>query len=147
MDLIIRPSKLNDAERIWEIRNTPESRRVAASAEVVPLEQHIAWFNNKYFTNTANHCFVAEQDNITIGYCRFDLGPNADQFIISIATDPATHGKGVGTRLLSESVKQFRSVIPLHAEVRKFNTASIKMFERCGFRKKSEDEKNIYYEY
>jgi ribosomal protein S18 acetylase RimI-like enzyme len=147
MDIIVRPANSNDAQRIWEIRNTPEARSVAASPDIVPLEQHIDWFNKKYFSNTANHCFVAEDNGNTVGYCRFDIDPKSIQFIISIATDPSTHGKGIGTHLLAESVRLLRSTIPLHAEVRKFNTVSLKMFERCGFKKKSEDETNVYYEY
>lgn len=140
----IRSAQADDARRIWEIRNSPEALAVAASQEVVPLAQHIDWFNNKYFQGNGNSCFVSESDNRVIGYCRFDL--NTDKYTVSIAVDPSMHGKGLGTILLSQSIEQLRSSKILHAEVRKFNIASIKMFERTGFKKISEDDRNIYFE-
>lgn len=145
MEIKVRPAQLNDARRIWEIRNEPESRAVAASPETIPIAQHVAWFNNKYFTDKGNVCFVAKADQNVVGYCRFDLDKN--QYLNSIAIASSMHGKGIGTLLLKQSIEQLQSQKPIHAEVRKHNIASIKMFERCGFKKTSEDEKNIYYQY
>jgi ribosomal protein S18 acetylase RimI-like enzyme len=56
------------------------------------------------------------------------------------------HGKGIGTVLLGQSIEQLKTDKPIHAEVRKHNLASIKIFERNGFKKISGDEKNIYYQ-
>lgn len=145
MDIVVRPANPDDAQKIWEIRNEPASLAVAASQEVVPLAQHVAWFNNKYFTGKGGICFVVEIDQNVVGYCRFDL--EGDHYLNSIAVSSAMHGKGIGTLLLDQSVKQLRPPKPILAEVRKHNTVSIKMFERCGFKKASEDDKNIYYQY
>lgn len=146
VDIKVRPAQTNDAQRIWEIRNEPASLAVAASQETIPLAQHIAWFNSQYFTNKGSICFVAEVAQSVVGYCRFDLDLNKNHYINSIAVASSMHGKGIGTLLLKESIVQFKSSIPIHAEVRKFNTASIKMFERVGFKKVSEDNQNIYYQ-
>ena len=62
MELKVRLAQPSDAQRIWEIRNSPESLAVAASQEIIPLEQHINWFNSKYFGNKNNFCFAAEAD-------------------------------------------------------------------------------------
>lgn len=144
MDIKIRPTNSDDVQKIWEIRNEPAALAVAASKEVIPLAQHITWFNGKYFSDSGSVCFVAETDQKVVGYSRFDL--NKDHYVNSIAVASSMHGKGVGTLLLIESIKQLKSPIPIHAEIRKFNTASIKMFERAGFKKISEDEQNIYYQ-
>ncbi len=144
MVIKVRPAQLNDAQRIWEIRNEPQARSVAASPEIIPLSQHINWFNNKYFNQSNNFCFVGELDENIIGYCRFDL--DKDQYIISIAVASSIHGKGVGTLLLRQSIEQLQSSKPLYAEVRKHNIASIKMFERSGFKKISEDNQNLYFQ-
>ncbi len=147
MTITVRPAQPSDAQRIWEIRNSPEALAVASSPEIVPLAQHINWFNSKYFANKGNVCFVAEIDNNIIGYSRFDFDTTNNQYINSIAIDPSMHGQGVATLLLSQSVQQLNSERPIHAEVRKFNIVSQKLFERCGFTKKSEDDKNIYYQF
>lgn len=147
MGIKVRPAQLSDAEGIWEIRNEPASLAVAANPEIIPLDKHIAWFTDKYFSGKENVCFVAEVDGNVVGYSRFDLGQNKNQYINSIAIASSMHGKGIGTLLLKQSIEQLKSQIPIHAEVRKFNIASIKMFERVGFKKISEDEKNIYCQY
>lgn len=147
MEINIRLAQPGDAQKIWEIRNEPASLAVAANPETIPLAQHIAWFNGKYFAGESSVCFVAEVDQNVIGYCRFDSNPDKNQYLNSIAIASAMHGKGIGTLLLQQSIEQLKSSVPIHAEVRKFNIASIKMFERVGFKKISEDDKNIYYQY
>ena len=144
MGLIIRPAQLDDAQRIWEIRNEPQARAVAANSDVIPLAQHISWFENKYFKPEGDSCFVAEIDGKVIGYCRFDS--EGDHYLNSIAVTSSMHGKGIGTILLGQSIKQLKKEKPIHAEVRRYNLASVKIFERNGFKKVSEDKKNIYYQ-
>lgn len=145
MELKIRLAQPTDAREIWEIRNEPAALAVAAIPKVIPLAKHTAWFNNKYFTDKGSICFVAEADQSVVGYCRFDL--DKDKYINSIAVASSMHGKGIGTLLLKQSIEQLKSSLPIHAEVRKFNTASIKMFERVGFKKISENDHNIYFQY
>lgn len=144
MEITIRPAQPNDAQRIWEIRNEPESLAVAASPKVIPLSQHIVWFHNKYFKQRDNFCFAGEMDGNVVGYCRFDL--NGDHYLNSIAVSFSTHSKGIGTILLGQSIEQLRTDKPIHAEIRKYNLASIKIFERNGFKKISEDDQNLYYQ-
>ena len=144
MDPIIRPAQFSDAEQIWEIRNEPASLAVAAKPEAIPLAKHVAWFENKYSKPQNNFCFVAEIDGKVIGYCRFDS--EGDHYLNSIAVSSSMHGNGIGTLLLGQSIEQLRTDKPIHAEVRKHNLASVKIFERNGFKKISEDEENFYYQ-
>ena len=145
MEIKIRLAQLSDAQRIWEIRNEPESLAIAASPEIIPLSQHIAWFENKYFKQGDNFCFVEETDGNVVGYCRFDL--DGDHYLNSIAVSSSMHNKGIGTTLLGQSIEQLKTDKPIHAEIRKHNMASVKIFERNGFKKISEDDKNIYYQF
>lgn len=147
MEIKVRPAQFKDAQKIWEMRNEPASLAVAANPDTIPLAQHITWFNNKYFSDENNVCFVAELDREVVGYCRFDLDKNKSGYLNSIAIASSMHGKGIGTLLLKQSIEQLDTPLPILAEVRKFNTASIKMFERVGFKKISENEKNIYYRF
>ena len=144
MDIKIRLVQLDDIQRIWEIRNEPRARAVAASKDVIPLSQHINWFQNKYFKTEGNLCFVAEVDGKVNGYCRFDFEEN--HYLNSIAVSSSMHGKGIGTILLGQSIELLKTDKLIHAEVRKHNLASIKIFERNGFKKISENEENFYYQ-
>ena len=144
MEIKVRPVQLSDIQKIWEIRNEPQSRAVAASQEIIPLPQHMAWFKNKYFKEVENLCFVAETDGNVAGYCRFDL--NGAHYLNSIAVSSSMHGKGIGTALLSQAIEQLKTDKSIHAEIRKHNMTSLKIFERNGFKKISEDERHIYYE-
>jgi ribosomal protein S18 acetylase RimI-like enzyme len=144
MKLKVRSAHLRDAQRICEIRNEPQALAVAANQGTIPLTQHIGWFKKKYFSQDNNHCYVVELDDNVVGYCRFDHEDK--HYLISIAIDSSTHGKGVGTFLLKHSIEQLKSTRPIHAEVRKNNSTSIRLFQRAGFRKISEDDKNIYFQ-
>lgn len=140
---IIRPAQSSDAEAILIIRNEPASLAISADPEPIPLAQHIAWFENKYFKQSGSLCFVAELDGVVVGYCRFDL--DGDHYLISAAVPSSMHGRGIGTILYKQSLELLNPQIPVLGEPRKFNIISIKILERCGFKKISEDEKNFYY--
>lgn len=144
MKVEVRQAQPGDARGIWEIRNEPASLAVAANPETIPLLQHITWFDSKYFSAKGNVCFIAELEGKIVGYSRFDL--NGNHYLNSIALASAIHGRGIGTLLLRESVKQLNSPIPIRAEIRKHNTISIKMFERVSFKKISEDQENFQYQ-
>ena len=144
MEIIVRRAQLNDAERIWEIRNEPESRAVAASPEIIPLPQHIDWFKRKYLEQDGNFCFIGEIGEKVAGYCRFDL--KDDKYLISVAVASSMHGRGIATFLIGQSIKQLNTKKSIHAEIRRHNIASAKMLERNGFKKISEDKENFYYQ-
>ena len=66
-----------------------------------------------------------------IGYLRFDL--QDDKLEISIALDVNNKSKGLGSYLLSQSLKQHEPTLRKHkiiAEVKQDNIASNKFFEK-----------------
>lgn len=145
--IIIRRGEINDSKRIWEIRNHPAIRRLSNSTGNILFKEHDAWFKNKYFRDGNNYLFVLESGRgKVIGYCRYDLREAEENYIISIAIDCDYHGKGLGYLLLKSSLGE----LPVEntfiaAEIKKNNIASIKIFEKSGFKKTKEDENNFYY--
>jgi len=145
---IIRKAEKEDAKRVWEIRNHPLARKNSGSTEVIPLENHILWFEKKYFSDQDNHCFILEnEDKEEIGYCRFDFDHENDNHIVSIAIDPENHGKGMGHELLDKTLKIFKTEKVILAEIKKDNIPSVKLFEKNGFEIYREDDENYYYKY
>ncbi len=140
----IRLASQNDAQRVWQIRNTPQAQSSSINQAEIPLPQHIIWFENKYFKTQKNYCFVAEIEKYVVGYCRYDYSESG--YTVSIAIDPAWHGQGVGTYLLSESWKKLHSPQPALATIRKDNPGSIRIFTKNGFVEKNTDETYLYLE-
>ncbi|MFH1662270.1 MAG: GNAT family N-acetyltransferase [Candidatus Falkowbacteria bacterium] len=143
-----RDVKREDSKRVWEIRNHPIARQYSGSSEEIPFENHDPWFEKKYFVCEENYCFIMEDsNNYVIGYCRFDFDDENDNYIISIAVDPDCQGKGLGHKLLSESLEKFNIEKDILAEISKINIASIKLFEKSNFKEHKEDEENYYLKY
>jgi len=86
---------------------------------------------------------VVELDGVVVGYSRFDL--DEDQYLISAAITTSMHGKGIGNILFKESIEQLNPQIPIWGEPLKSNHVSIKILERCGFKRISESDKFFLY--
>jgi len=136
-----------DSERVWEIRNHPLVREKSGNPEIIPLENHKKWFCQKYFGDKKNFCYVLGDDKGAVGYCRFDHDEQRNLFVVSIAVDPNHHSKGLGSRLLLQSLEKLKekSKTGVFAEVKKGNPASARLFEKTGFEKTDEDEENFYF--
>lgn len=142
---IIRQVKKEDSRRVWEIRNHPIARKYSCHSELIPLESHEPWFENKYFLDSINYCFVLEiPPKLVIGYCRFDYDENKDSYIISLALDPAYHGRGLGHKLLADSLAQLKATKSILAEIKKVNVPSVGLFKKNKFKVYKEDDENYY---
>lgn len=144
----IRKVEEKDVEKIWEIRNHPLIRKNSGNSELITLQNHKEWFHNKYFKNKNNFCYVLCNEINLAGYCRLDYSEEEKAYIVSIAIDPENQSRGLGTRLLSQSLEKMKNKqnILVLAEVKKDNIASIKLFERNAFKKYREDEENYHYQ-
>lgn len=142
MEKIIREARKDDSIAVWKIRNHPALRPWFNSTEEIELGSHDDWFQNKYFKEKVNECFVLEIMGKVVGYCRFDL--DGSNYVISIALDQNYQGHGLGNELLSQSMKLLRYRRAILAEVKKENLASLKVFENNEFKKYKKDGKNIY---
>ncbi len=145
---MIRQVKREDSKRVWQIRNHPKVRQLSNDPKEFSFEEHDPWFKKKYFLGPDNYCYVLlAQEGLVIGYCRIDSDSDNDRYVISIALDPDYHGKGLGTKLLSQSVQMFPEEKEILAEIQKENIISVKLFKKVGFVHLREDEKNYYLKY
>jgi ribosomal-protein-alanine N-acetyltransferase len=78
---------------------------------------------------------VALEENTLAGYLGVQFGPDGGD-IMTIATDPAFRGKGVGRLLLTTMTEQLlkKQLSWLTLEVRPSNTPALKLYEAFGFR-------------
>lgn len=140
----IRKVRKEDSRKIWEIRNSSLVRQMSSSQDLVPFENHVVWFGKTYFTGQRNICFVIECKGEVVGYCRFDFHEKENAYLVSVAVNSSYHGRGLGSRILSEALLQLPEGVLVNAAVKKGNLASIKLFEKNKFVIDHEDEQYYY---
>ena len=112
--------------KYWEfIRNLRNMKGVKEvfihQDEISPLQhaRYMLQYNNNYYV-----CLI---DNQPAGY----VGVIDDD--IRVATHPNYQGQGVGSFMITQLMARHPTA---YAKVKLDNEASIKLFERCGFKKK-----------
>lgn len=145
---IVRAAISSDSRRIWEIRNYPQVRQNSNNSTVIAFSDHDPWFQAKYFSGADNFCFVLTgQSGDVIGYCRFDYNADERAYVVSIALDPAYQGRGLGGRLLRESLLKLPPGKKVVADIKKDNIASLALFLKNNFFQYRDDGANIYLVY
>ena len=135
--LRIRRAQESDGRLLWEWANESEVRAASFSSEPISWATHVAWFVEKLRQEKC-HVFIAEDDKGTpIGQIRFDTRTDGDSEIdISIAK--AWRGRGFAVPLIKQAARLILNGGPharLHAFVKPENVASVKAFEKGGFKR------------
>jgi UDP-2,4-diacetamido-2,4,6-trideoxy-beta-L-altropyranose hydrolase len=141
----MRLAAAEDIDITYEWANDEATRKYAFNKDFIPFEHHKNWFLSKI---SSAHCmyFILTEGEKPIGSIRFDL--NGQNATISYLLDPLTHGKGLGTILLKKGLEMIEKLIVsteieiVQGYVLMENIASVKLFERFGF--KVEIESNMY---
>ncbi|OEY96559.1 ribosomal-protein-alanine N-acetyltransferase [Acinetobacter proteolyticus] len=98
------------------------------------LVQTHPWSRQQFQESLASYqCTVYEQANQVVGFCI--LQPVLDEAnLLLMAIDPSQQGKGLGYKLLDESIQQLKNnPIQIFLEVRESNTAAVGLYEKIGF--------------
>ena len=143
---MVRAARLDDARRVFDIRNHPLSRVFFHHQEPLVWEDHVAWFDRQYFSRVGHVCLVAEIDGVVSGYCRLDAREEGGR-LLSVAVDPNTRGRGVASVLMREALARTVPGDSIHAEVLTSNIASRALMEKLGFRFVQEAEGVVYFIY
>ena len=107
---------------IRELRNDPITNEGFINRELISEASHL-----EYMQNHSNFYRVCLLDGIPVGYIGVIDGD------IRIAVDKDYLRKGVGTFMLNEISNNFSD---LSAKIKIENLASIKLFEKLGFKKR-----------
>ena len=141
LKMLIRNADLSDLQDIFEWRNDSFSRSMFLSSEVVSLNEHIDWYQRS-LKNPNRRIYIGSISELKVGVVRFDFDENTKRSEVSINLNPILRGKGFGFTLLSKSISVYKQSkdTPLTATVKKENDSSLRIFTKCGFHKKSEDD-------
>jgi UDP-2,4-diacetamido-2,4,6-trideoxy-beta-L-altropyranose hydrolase len=133
-DLILRPATAADAEPCHAWRSAESTRRYFRDPAPVALADHLRWWRST-LVDPRRHLLMAQVGRDAVGVVRLDRdGSEAE---VSIYTDPALTGLGLGTRMLGAAarwaVERTTGLHRLVAEIDPFNSASEAAFAASGF--------------
>lgn len=129
----LRPATEEDVGHIFRLANDPVLRSYSFSPEPICFDDHIAWFTNKLASQDTVF-YVLDLNGVIAASVRYDRsGGDAE---VDLAVHSAFRGKGVGTKILLETVEtaiETLSVGGVKAVVFAENTASCRCFLKAGF--------------
>lgn len=134
MTLKLRNAQKRDCKFLWLLRNHPDSRKFQFNKEEIPYQEHLKWFNNS-LGNKNRKIYIAENNKKRVGQIRFDR--EITFAIVNVEVNPMEKGKGYGSQIISEGSKRYfeeEKVDIIMAEILEENVASVKVFERAGYR-------------
>ncbi len=131
--LTIRNVKENDLEFVFRLSNENEARENSFNSELITYKNHKQWFENQLNKNKKLF-FILEYNGLTIGQVRFNKKINYS--VIGISVSKNYRGKGFAVEgLILACNKYFTEYqLPIYAYIKKNNIASVKAFEKAGFK-------------
>lgn len=120
--MTFRAAGMEDARRLFEWRNDPQTREASRSSDPIPWESHIAWLTQRLGAKEP-HLYIVEIDGVPIGTFRID----GEEISYTIALE--SRGKRLGHPMLAMAAKCFG---PKTALVKRRNIASARVAQEAG---------------
>ncbi len=142
-----RPAQSADSRLYLDWANDPDTRRQSFNRNSISPETHTAWFTGKLADSNALLLVFENGAGEAVGQVRFERTPVADmpdEITIGVSVDAAHRGNGLSSQLIELGCavcqKQWEAVT-IHAYIKPDNRASVRAFERAGFRLSGESGK------
>jgi RimJ/RimL family protein N-acetyltransferase len=131
--LHIRQAKLTDVDLIFEWSNDQLVREQSFYSDVISYVSHCEWFKNKLSDESAL-IYILEADGKPACILRID--EKTDNAVIGVVIGKEFRGKGLASISISRGVTEYfkTNSLPILASIKKQNIASIKSFQKAGFR-------------
>ncbi|MCH8905203.1 MAG: GNAT family N-acetyltransferase [Bacteroidetes bacterium] len=149
--LTFRPVEEDDCELIFNWANDPFTRENSFNTESINWDEHIIWFANKLRTDNCLF-YIFFYNEKAVGQVRIDI--SNDEGVINFSVDRQFRRHGYGTTMLEilpDIVEGVRPGTRLTGTVKADNQASIKAFERAGYKilrtTKENESKTITFQY
>ncbi|GAB2524625.1 GNAT family N-acetyltransferase [Spirosoma aerophilum] len=145
--LTYRTAQPADARLYFDWANDPDTRRQSFNSTPISLETHTGWFTRKLADPNALLLVFANETGQPVGQVRFERTPVADmpdEIIIGLSVDARHRGKGLASQLITMGCAACRKqwgAVTIHAYIKAENQASVRAFERAGFRLSGESGK------
>lgn len=118
---------------LFALRNMPEVYKMYTNNRSVTPIEHKAWFG-RLLERSDVLLLIAWSEQSKIGYVRYDITEKTAT--VSIALHPEYQNRGMGSELLQRAeawVVDEKKIECIQAEIKVFNQASRRLFEKNGF--------------
>lgn len=140
--IILRAIESGDNQMLLDIINDSETEAlVAGNSWPLSMESQLKWYSRLENDSSVLRCTIAEKEtNAPLGTLilnEIDYKNGTGHIHIKMAKGDA-RGKGYGTDAIKTILKYSFDELRLNcifANILSFNTASIKLFEKCGFKR------------
>lgn len=131
MNVDLRRATNEDCRSVWEWQQAPGIREYSGTKEPPAWESHQKWWSAK-MQDQDSWFYIIEADGQSCGYLRFDKRDGV--WYVSILVKKDMQRKGIGTKALKLAHGIARGCEYM-AEINPLNFASIRIFEKAGYRK------------
>jgi len=155
-NIFIRYAELSDSKDIYNWEFHPSSRKWMRNKNVISFEKHQLWLKN-YLKKVDSKLFICQNKDLEkIGIVRVDKNDKTNEISIGITIDPLKRGKGFASECLHKVIEYVSLNLWINrtfiAEIMNNNIASLRTFEKVGFKFFGESDnfyiykkgKNIY---
>ena len=132
MNIFLRSVISQDAPMLLRWRNDPETRRNSINTGEVTPEEHALWMN-RVLVEDVYKAYVASADDIPVGVVRLEFDFKEKTCDLSFTVAPERRGRGYGSAMVAHALHGLGDVC-VTAEVKMFNQASRRIFDKLGFR-------------
>ncbi len=131
----LRPVQSADCRLLWAWANDPGVRAVSFSSAPIAWEPHVRWFQTRLADPHCLFYLAVNEAETPIGQVRLDVEDNAA--VISVSLAPEMRGQGYGGEILRIAAATAFATAPvatIHAYIKPDNDASVRAFQKAGFR-------------
>lgn len=131
----LREALPEDVRQIWEWANDPAVRETSFSPRPIPWEDHVRWFENRLRRSDSRIYVAVTPEGDGVGQIRFDL--EEEETVLTISVAASSRGGGYGPWIIRRGCAKLRretGIDTFVALIRPENSASIRAFEKAGFR-------------
>lgn len=133
--LRLKRASKDDVTLLFDWVNEPVMRKFSLNSEPIQWEDHSLWYEKKLLNEKCDLFLGIDKNNNKVGMVRFDNSENSS--VISVNVDKKFRDLGYGTELIRSGSKRIfaeRKVNSIKAVIKTENIASIKSFEKVGYR-------------
>ena len=128
----IRKAVLEDIKNVFDLSNDHLVRANSINREQIKWTDHEKWFTSRIRKRKEPFYIVESEKGAFIGQVRVDK--KCDEYVISVSITEKCRGKGIGADVIRQCIKK-SGLKSVTAYIYDTNYASIKSFEKAGFKK------------
>jgi UDP-2,4-diacetamido-2,4,6-trideoxy-beta-L-altropyranose hydrolase len=144
--IIYRKATAEDVMLVFGWSNEKQTRANSFSSQTIDIESHKKWFGQKLLDHESL-ILISEYDRQPAGLIRYDTSKSGA--VVGVMVDSSFRGKGLAALFLKDTgihfLRKYR--VPIEAYIKSTNIASVKAFEKAGYKLTEEKEVQGYASY